>query len=49
MSSLGLNVEQVLKAVRFHWQVESIYWVLDMTFREDESRIRKKHVYWFLM
>ncbi len=27
--------------MRSHWQVESMHWVLDMTFREDESRIRK--------
>ena len=42
ISSLGLNAEQALHAVRSHWQVESMHWVLDMTFREDESRIRKK-------
>jgi len=29
------------RAVQEHWQVESMHWVLDMTFREDESRIRK--------
>lgn len=42
ISSLNLNAEQALHAVRSHWQVESMHWVLDMTFREDESRIRKK-------
>lgn len=42
ISSLTLNAEQALHAVRSHWQVESMHWVLDMTFREDESRIRKK-------
>jgi predicted transposase YbfD/YdcC len=41
ISSLALNAEQVLNAVRSHWPVESMHWVLDMTFREDESRIRK--------
>ena len=41
ISSLGLNAEQALNAVRSHWQVESMHWMLDMTFREDESRIRK--------
>lgn len=41
ISSLGLNAEQALYSVRHHWQVESMHWVLDMTFREDESRIRK--------
>jgi len=42
ISSLGLDAEQALNAVRSHWQVESMHWMLDMTFREDESRIRKK-------
>jgi len=31
----------IIFEVRSHWQVESMHWVLDMTFREDESRIRK--------
>ena len=42
ISSLELDAEQALKAVRSHWQVESMHRVLDMTFREDESRIRKQ-------
>ena len=42
ITSLDLNAEQALNAVRSHWQVESMHWMLDMTFREDESRIRKK-------
>ena len=41
ISSLDLNAEQCLYAVRNHWQVESMHWTLDMTFREDEPRIRK--------
>ena len=41
-SSLGSNAEQSLNAVRSHWQVESMHWMLDMNFRENESRIRKK-------
>jgi len=41
ISSLNLNADQSLYAVRNHWQVESMHWMLDMTFREDESRIRK--------
>jgi predicted transposase YbfD/YdcC len=42
ITSLDLNAEQSLHAVRSHREVESMHWVLDMTFREDESRIRKK-------
>ena len=41
ISSLDLNAEQTLHAVRSHWEIESMHWVLDMTFREGESRIRK--------
>ena len=41
ISSLGLNAELALNSVRSHWQVESMHWMLDMTFREDECRIRK--------
>ena len=41
ISSLPINAEQSLAAVRNHWEVESMHWVLDMTFREDECRIRK--------
>ena len=36
------KVEAFARAVRSHWGVEnSLHWVLDVTFREDESRIRK--------
>lgn len=31
-------------SVRSHCQVESMHWVLDMTFREDESRVCKAQV-----
>lgn len=43
ISSLQENAEQILHAVRTHWQVEnSLNWVLDVAFREDDSRIRKE-------
>lgn len=42
LSSLPMEAEQMLHAVRSHWGIEnSLHWVLDMNFREDESRIRK--------
>lgn len=41
ISSLPLNAQQALDAIRSHWQVESMHWMLDVTFREDESRIRR--------
>lgn len=41
ISSLPLNAQKALDAIRSHWQVESMHWTLDVTFREDESRIRR--------
>lgn len=44
ISSLRVKVQQFAKAVRGHWGIEnSCHWTLDMTFREDESRIREKN------
>jgi len=42
ISSVKDSAKNLLKAVRSHWGVEnSLHWVLDIGFREDESRIRK--------
>ncbi len=44
LSSLANNAQKILEATRTHWQIEnSLHWVLDIAFREDESRIRKQH------
>ena len=41
LSSLPLGVETFAKAVRGHWGVENkLHWVLDVQFREDQSRAR---------
>jgi predicted transposase YbfD/YdcC len=43
ISSLGVDVERFARSVRSHWGIESsCHWVLDMTYREDESRIRER-------
>ncbi len=45
ISSLAVGVKQFARAVRGHWGIEnSCHWSLDVTFREDDSRIREKHV-----
>jgi predicted transposase YbfD/YdcC len=45
ISSLGVDVKPFAHAVRGHWGIENAcHWVLDMTFREDESRTRERHV-----
>ena len=42
--SLPPNAQQLLDATRAPWAVEnSLHWVLDVTFREDDSRIRKQN------
>lgn len=44
ISSLKGNSQKVLHAVRSHWAIEnSLHWVLDMSFSDDQSRIRKEN------
>jgi predicted transposase YbfD/YdcC len=49
ISSLNGQVEEgtarmVLKATRSHWEIENkVPWVLDLAFREDDSRVRTGH------
>jgi len=43
-SHKGVDAEAVATAVRGHWAVENkLHWQLDVSFREDERRIRKDH------
>jgi predicted transposase YbfD/YdcC len=45
ISSLEVSVKLFAHAVRSHWGIEnSCHWSLDMTYREDESRIRHPHL-----
>ena len=44
LSSLPPQVKQFAKAVRGHWSIENrLHWSLDVTFAEDQSRVRKDH------
>lgn len=45
ISSLPLGVKQFARAVRSHWSIEnSLHWSLDVTYLEDQSRIRHQHL-----
>ena len=44
ISSLDVSAQRLREAVRAHWSIEnSLHWSLDVTFREDQSRVRKDH------
>lgn len=44
ITSLVLLAELLGTVVRSHWAIEnSLHWVMDMTFRDDECRIRTEH------
>jgi len=44
ITSLVLLADQIGPMVRGHWMIENgLHWVLDMTFRDDECRIRTEH------
>jgi len=45
ISSLPMGVKRFAHAVRAHWGIENTcHWSLDITYREDESRIREQHL-----
>jgi predicted transposase YbfD/YdcC len=45
LSSLGMGVKRFARAVRNHWGIENTcHWSLDVTYREDDSRIRDEHL-----
>lgn len=45
ISSLRRHGRRFAGHVRGHWGIENtLHWVLDMTFREDESRVRARHL-----
>jgi predicted transposase YbfD/YdcC len=44
ITSLPADAKTILKAKRSHWKIENqLHWVLDIAFREDDSRVRKDH------
>jgi predicted transposase YbfD/YdcC len=44
ITSVENNATLILESIRAHWGIENgLHWVLDIGFREDESRVRKDH------
>jgi len=39
ISSFNHDIERASQVIRNHWQIESHHWILDVTFKEDESLI----------
>ena len=42
LSSRYFSGKRFGEAVRGHWGIESMHWVLDVNFREDDSRTRER-------
>ena len=43
VSSAPLDIERLAAAVRGHWGIESMNWLLDVEFKDELSRIRAGH------
>ena len=39
ITSLDVSAEELLRIVREHWKVESMHWILDVVFSEDDCMV----------
>jgi len=44
ISSLPVDPKRALSAIRAHWGIEAMHWILDMDFDEDRSRARTGNI-----
>lgn len=44
ISSSPVCATEMMKTIRSHWQIESMHWILDVVFKEDESSMYKGNV-----
>jgi predicted transposase YbfD/YdcC len=42
ITSLDTSPAQLLKITREHWKIESLHWILDVVFSEDECRLQSE-------
>jgi len=40
-ASLPLDIDRIAAAIRGHWGVEAMHWILDVEFKDDLSRYRR--------
>lgn len=45
ISSLDVPPDRILQIVRNHWKIESMHWMLDVLFGEDESRLQNSNAH----
>ena len=41
LASLPLDIDRIAAAIRGHWGVEAMHWILDVQFKDDFSRYRQ--------
>ena len=45
LSSLDVSPQRMLEIVRNHWKIESMHWMLDVLFEEDDSRLQNSNAH----